>query len=312
MSPVKLTTILKNQVGEVRLAKVLRDGNLLIMCSNEEQRERACRMREIGNKVISARRVEKRFMWNRGVIWAIPVEVTMDEIKANVKGGKVKDARRLQTFRDGIKQDSESVMLEFEDEILPNKVTLGYMTYNVREFVPKPMRCFNCQRFGHSASTCKRKRRCARCGEDRDYEQCRKEIQPKCCNCGGSHSVASGGCEVMKRQVEIQQIRVQNKISYADAVKMVNVRGESDEENVNDGLCNKQQERPKEGKTLIDLKKLIIFMAGVINATTESKSKTERIQIIVKAAVNHLGFTDLSWEEVELSAQASQEASFVG
>ncbi len=34
MSPVKLTTILKNQVGDVKMAKVLRDGNLLIMCIN--------------------------------------------------------------------------------------------------------------------------------------------------------------------------------------------------------------------------------------------------------------------------------------
>lgn len=51
----------------------------------------------------------------QGVIWGIPVEVTMDEIKANMKRGKLKDARRLQSFRDGIKQDSESVMLEFEE-----------------------------------------------------------------------------------------------------------------------------------------------------------------------------------------------------
>ncbi len=43
----------------------------------------------------------------------------------------------------------------------PKEVTLGYMTYNVREYVPKPMRCYNCQRFGHTASTCKGKRRCA-------------------------------------------------------------------------------------------------------------------------------------------------------
>ncbi len=38
--------------------------------------------------------------------------------------------------------------------------------------------------------------------------------------------MAYGGCEVMKRQVEIQQIKVQNKISYVDAVKMVNITGE--------------------------------------------------------------------------------------
>lgn len=69
MSPVKVTTILKNQVGEVRMAKVLRDGNLLIMCNNKEQKERACRMREVGkHKVLSFSRVEKRYMWNRGGI----------------------------------------------------------------------------------------------------------------------------------------------------------------------------------------------------------------------------------------------------
>lgn len=96
-------------------------------------------------------------MWNRDVIWGIHVEMTMDEVKANLKGGKLKDARRLQSFRDGIKQDSESVLLEFVDEILPNKVTLVYMTYNPREYVPKPMRCYNCQRFGHTATTCKGK-----------------------------------------------------------------------------------------------------------------------------------------------------------
>lgn len=51
------------------MAKVLRDGNLLIMCNNEEQKERACRMREVGkHKVLSFSRVEKRYMWNRGGI----------------------------------------------------------------------------------------------------------------------------------------------------------------------------------------------------------------------------------------------------
>jgi len=59
----------------------------------------------------------------------------------------------------------------------------------------------------------------------------------------------------------------------------------------------------------VDLKKLVTFIAGVINATMEGKSKTDRIQIIVKAAVHHLDIRELTWEEVgnELSNQASQE-----
>lgn len=43
---------------------------------------------------------------------------------------------------------------------------------------------------------------------------------------------------------------------------------------------------------------MVIFIAGVINATAEVKSKTERIQIITKAAIQHLGMLDLKWEEI--------------
>lgn len=56
------------------------------------------------------------------------------------------------------------------------------------------------------------------------------------------------------------------------------------------------------------------FIAGVINATAEIRSKTERIQIIVKAAIHHLDMAGLKWEEVraELSVQSSQETTCVG
>lgn len=162
MSPVKLTTILKNQVGDIIMAKVLRDGNLLIMCKSEEQRQRAGKMKEIGkNKVVSTSYIGQGTKWAKGVIWGVPLSVTMDEIKANLKGGSVRNVRRLQVNREGARRDSESILLEFVSEVLPKKVTLGFMSYNVREYIPIPMRCYNCQRFGHTAKTCKGRRRCA-------------------------------------------------------------------------------------------------------------------------------------------------------
>lgn len=50
---------------------------------------------------------------------------------------------------------------------------------------------------------------------------CGKGVQPKCCNCGGAHSVAYGGCAMMKEAVQVQHIRVGQKVSYAEAVKKV-------------------------------------------------------------------------------------------
>lgn len=59
-----------------------------------------------------------------------------------------------------------------------------------------------------------------------------------------------------------------------------------------------QPEQENEGKVMSDLKRLVTFVAGVVNATME-KSKTERIQIIVKAAPHHLDVTGLTREKVQ-------------
>lgn len=57
---------------------------------------------------------------------------------------------------------------------------------------------------------------------------------------------------------------------------------------------------------------MVTFIAGVINATSDVKSKTERIQI-VKAAVHHLDMVVMKWEEIRdsLCEQTSQETTCV-
>ncbi len=53
------------------------------------------------------------------------------------------------------KTETESVLVEFETKVLPEETFFGFMKYRVREFIPKPMRCFNCQEFEHVAKVCK-------------------------------------------------------------------------------------------------------------------------------------------------------------
>lgn len=118
----------------------------------------------------------------------------------------------------------------------------------------------------------------------------------------------------MKREVEIQQVRAQNKTTYAEAVKMVSQRGGIDERSRAGKQPTQEADQASEGKAMVDLKKRVTFIAGVINATMEVKSKTERIQIIIKAAAQHLDISGMTWEEVrkDLSMQASQEQVSVG
>ena len=48
-----------------------------------------------------------------------------------------------------------SVLLEFQDLVLPDKIKRGDMSLPVRPNVPPPPRCVKCQRYGHMATACK-------------------------------------------------------------------------------------------------------------------------------------------------------------
>lgn len=124
--------------------------------------------------------------------------------------------------------------------------------------------------------------------------------------------MAYGGCEIMRKETKIQKIRVERRISYADAVKVIRKRENNTSETENMGIM-KPIQQSEEG---LYVKKgdLVTFIAGVINSTAEVKSKNDKIQLVVKAAINHLGLVGLTWEEVRenLAIQSSQEVSWVG
>ena len=126
INPFVLTTNLASKIGEIQYAKVLNDGNLLVRCNSEEQIDKALRLKDIGNNNVVSRRVGAQNRGGcKGVITGIPMNVKMEEFKKNIKGGKVREVQRLKTTKDGVKKDSETVMIEFEDENVPKRVFLG-------------------------------------------------------------------------------------------------------------------------------------------------------------------------------------------
>ncbi len=105
----------------------------------------------------------------------------MVEIIQEVKGGKVVKAIRVQTQRNDVKAASLPVLLEFEN-VMPKRVRSGYLSCDVRKFIPAPLHCLKCQRTGQTAGRHAGKLRCG--GED-EFGKCVKDVKTRCCNCGG-------------------------------------------------------------------------------------------------------------------------------
>ena len=137
-----------------------------------------------------------------GVISPVSPSEDLQDIKelALVKEGhgKIVHIERLKK-RSGNNswEDSTSLKCIFEADKLPIAITIAHSYYRVRPYVEEPRRCYNCQRFGHMAGSCRSSTKCRICGENHKQELCNKPPKlSKCANCGGGHVANSRDCEI--------------------------------------------------------------------------------------------------------------------
>ena len=75
------------------------------------------------------------------------------------------------------------------------KITVGYLNLlkvKVTPFVPNPMRCYNCSKFGHTSQRCKVAAKSQWCGKDK--HEGRREGHNVCPNCNGPHASSAQDC----------------------------------------------------------------------------------------------------------------------
>ncbi|CAL1267232.1 unnamed protein product [Larinioides sclopetarius] len=114
-------------------------------------------------------------------------------------------------------------MEKFSFKVPPKSVRIAYINCPVRPYIPNPLRCFKCQKFGHSIGTCRGKETCGRCSEiGHNSKTCTST--PKCSNCKEDHPSYSRKCPLWVQEKEIQAIKVSQNISFAEARKIVKSR----------------------------------------------------------------------------------------
>lgn len=318
LHPIHITKAIEEEIGKIKHARFMGNGRLLIFAASEKQREIILK-KDTLNKAKMSSHIPGIATGKRGVITGIPVAVSIEEIKNSLKGGDIVDAKRLTKGKE--KLDSMSILIWFKNE-MPSKVQMGFMCYPVREYVPHPIRCFKCQRFGHVATQCRGKLRCAKCGNEHEYGQCGDDVELKCCNCGGQHSAAYGGCVKQKEAKEVQKYKIAHNVSYAEAIKSI-VKDKRQEkpaviyapkvrstdsnkpctstenciEEINQQTKTYRATRPiceckariSDETLLIRKNEFIAFICSVVNVTMLHSKKSDKIKSVVEAANDFLG-----------------------
>ncbi|GFT91692.1 uncharacterized protein TNCV_2444921 [Trichonephila clavipes] len=183
-SPFLIQKGLSATVGSVKAVSKMRSGDLLVEVSTTKQAEQLLALQMLANIPITVL-PHANLNSSRGVISESDLyNVPEQEILEGLQDQKVCAVRRITIRRDGQVVNTKHLILTFACPDLPQFITAGYLRCSVRPYIPNPLRCFQCQRFGHSKTTCCGKPTCARCGEvGHDSGECNG--QEKCINCKG-------------------------------------------------------------------------------------------------------------------------------
>lgn len=146
-------------------------------------------------------------------------DVSELEIREELASQGVSEVKRVFVKKGDLKIPTNTLFLTFVLSSLPEDIKVGYLKVKVAPFIPSPLRCFQCQKFGHSSRNCKSSAKCAKCSEEAHEGDCTKPS--KCINCEGKHPSFSKDCPQWKLEAQIQKIRVERRIPFVEAKRLV-------------------------------------------------------------------------------------------
>ncbi|GBN99029.1 hypothetical protein AVEN_62332-1 [Araneus ventricosus] len=204
-------------VGHVKSTKKLRSGDLLVEVESPKQAKEISKIKALSTIPVTVK-PHATLNSSKGVISCGELlNESEEKITEELKSQGVIHVRRITIRRDGQLLNTKHLILTFDSNKLPEHIKAGYMRLSVRTYIPNPLRCFKCQRFGHSKTSCRGTLTCARCAEV-GHDCTRTE---KCVNCKGEHTSFSRNCLASKQEKEIITTKTKKQISYQEARKLV-------------------------------------------------------------------------------------------
>merc|ERR1711915_973548 len=125
------------------------------------------------------------------------------------------------------KQMLKIAKLKFEGQDLPQKIKILGQNREIRPYVPKPLQCQNCSKYGHAKKYCRDDPVCAYCGSEEHTTQWNCS-DPKCINCRQNHHARSKECMYYIHNTELKLLQERTGMSIREAKLELKVRGIQD------------------------------------------------------------------------------------
>ena len=206
------------------------------------------------------------------------------QILDEVKSQGVTAVKRFRVRKDGQLKDINTFVFTFNTPVLPTTIKIAFFRVNVDVYIPNPLRCFQCQQYGHHEDKCKNHPVCSKCGEPAIHYETLCKNPTKCVNCGESHTANSKECKVWLKEKEKLRVKFTRNISFPEARKIV------------------ESPIPVPGSSYASVVKPTVKPVSLTDATTQ----TDPVTILDSEGSNGKQFTELSNNQQTSTTQTKQ------
>ena len=204
----------------------LNKQHLLVEANSPEESRKLLSLSALGGVLIECT-PHANLNQSRGLIFAPQLlQYSEEKLERELEAQGVVKVQRLKKKIGGALTPLCSLILTFDSVRLPEYIKAAWFKYKIKQYIPRPRRCFYCQEFGHVNSTCRSKAQgkpavCINCG-NQEHGEC--IVSPQCIHCGGNHPSSYNGCDIYIFEKEVQATRVTEKLTFSEARQKVKAR----------------------------------------------------------------------------------------
>lgn len=213
--------------GEVEVCKKLRNGNILIKTKNYSQAVKLIKLISLCPTIEMDISEHPTLNFSKGVIYSNDLRgIPEEEIIKELSSQNVCDIKKIMKKYENSLCETGLCILTFADPALPTHLMIGYEKLRIRPYIPLPLRCMSCLRFGHTTKSCTNLKICINCAKNCHLDVETEEIctDPKMCiNCidnnivDNNHCTMNKNCPIFLKEKEIQAIITLEKVDRKKA-----------------------------------------------------------------------------------------------
>ena len=234
---------LREKIGDPEQIKKQNRETLLIKVKSRSQGQQLSNVKKIATYDVNVSE-HNSLNQSKGTVYSEAMsQSSIDTLEEALRSQKVIKVERMKKRENGVLVDTHRYIITFAMPELPESIKLATWHFElIDRYIPKPMRCNNCQRLGHTAKKCHRKETiCAKCGQEGHmFRACNNEA--KCVLCGGPHPSTYNKCPSYVFKSEVLATQVKCRLTFKEAEDDVKKRYR--DEGKNYSFIVKQQRIP--------------------------------------------------------------------